>query len=212
MSLVARLVVGPLLAGVVVLQSAAPAAADVVIDSVVPRGDGSVDLVFALSRGCAGAPTEGLVATLPTGAAVVAVEDPDGWSHEVEGGRISWAGPVIPAVDEARFSVTARIGAAPGDTVLVPVEQACAGGARVSWTGPLDDVETPSPGFVATASTVDPSLQAVPTFAEPDGAGPVSVALAVLAAIGLAVGAAVVRRRVTPGRPPRPGRRPMRWR
>ena len=186
-----RLAAGLLVAGLLVLHLAALAAAQVTIDTAVPRGDGSVDLVLSLSRGCDGAATSGLVAALPDGAAVVAVEDPRGWSHEVEAGRVSWAGPAVPAGEDARFVVTARIDAVPGDTVLVPTTQLCAGGAEVVWSGAAGDAERPAPRFVATASTVDPSARPTAVPAEQTGAGPVAVGVAVAAFVGLAL---VVRR------------------
>jgi uncharacterized protein YcnI len=188
-----RLAAGLLVAGLLVLHLAAAAAARVTIDAAVPRGDGSVDLVLSLSRGCDGAATSGLVAALPDGTAVVAVEDPRGWSHEVEAGRVSWAGPAIPAGEDARFVVTARVDAVPGDTVLVPATQLCGGGAEVEWSDATDDAEHPAPRFVATASIVDPRARPVAVPSEQGGAGPVGVSVAVAAFVGLSL-ALVVRR------------------
>jgi hypothetical protein len=168
---------------VVVLQLATAAGARVVVDTVVPRGDGSVDLVLSLSGSCAGGATVGLVATLPEGAAVVAVADPQGWSHAVDGTEVTWTGPAARA--GATYSVTARIDAAPGDEVEVPATQRCAAGGEVASV----------PTFVATASTVDPGLRPVADSADPSGAGPMGVGIAVVAFAGLAAAGAVVRRR-----------------
>lgn len=188
-----RLAAGLLVAGLLVLHLAAAAAARVTIDTAVPRGDGSVDLVLSLSRRCDGAATSGLVVALPDGTAVVAVEDPRGWSHQVETGRVSWAGPTIPAGEDARFVVTARVDAVPGDTVLVPATQTCADGGEVEWSGATEDAERPAPRFVATASTVDPSARPVAVVSEQGGAGTVAVSVAVAAFAGVAL-ALVVRR------------------
>ncbi|GAA1549516.1 DUF1775 domain-containing protein [Nocardioides humi] len=176
----------------VLLQLAAPAAA-VEIASVVPRGDGSADLVLSLSGGCGDAGTTALSATMPTGAAVVAVGDPRRWSHRVVDGRVEWEGPGIAAAEPARFTVTVRLDAEPGDTVLVPAEQTCADGTRVDWADEAEGDEHPAPRFTATAATVDPSARPLPATAQPGGAGPLALALAVVLLPGLAV-LAVVRR------------------
>lgn len=189
---VVRPVAGMLLALALGVLPAPPAVAQVVLDTVVPRGDGSVDLVLVLSGGCAGGATASLVATLPEGAAVVAADEPEGWSHEVDGGEVGWAGPDLATDADARLSVTARIDAAPGDTVRVPVVQECADGSRVRWD---DTGGRAAPSFVATASTADPGLRPVPTYAESTGAGPWSVAIAVGSFVLL--GAVLARRRST---------------
>jgi hypothetical protein len=105
----------------------------------------------------------------------------------------------------ARFVVTARVDAAPGDTVLVPTVQACDGGTEIDWSGATADTERPAPRFVATASTVDPSARPVAGPLEQGGAGPVGVCVAVTVFVGLVLTLVVRRGRCGRGRGPAPG-------
>lgn len=183
------------MACLLVLQAAGVASARVRLDSAVPRGGGVVDLVLALDRGCSGTPTTVVSTVLPDGAAVVAVEDPPGWSHEVGAGEVRWSGPRIGPRDRARLVITARVDALPGDNVLLPTEQGCADGSSVSWTGEAEADPRPAPRFVATAATVDPTARPIAPEVSSSGAGPVRVAIGVIAAILVAAAAALLRRR-----------------
>jgi len=167
------LVLGPGLGGL-----AGPAGA-ASVDLAIPRGDGSVDVVLALEAGCPSV-TE-VVTSLPRSAAVIAAEEPSGWTHAIESTRITWRGPAT-AAGAMRLVVTARISVEPGETVLLPTRQRCSEGTVEEWTGPGAQDERPAPRLVATASTVDAGAAGVPATTSP-GASPTAVS----AAVGLVV-------------------------
>lgn len=174
------------------LLLAAPAQAHVLLDSVTPRGDGTVDLVFTFDHGCSKQePTDELTMQIPDHTAVLSATEPQGWTHRIEDGTIHWTGPGIPDGRRAAFGVTARVGATAGETVLFPTVQACAGAEPYAWTGRADGDDYPAPRFVATSATVDASLLEPPASATSSGAGPWTIALAIVAFV---VGVGVVTR------------------
>jgi uncharacterized protein YcnI len=170
---------GAALAGAVVsIAPLSPALAEVEVETVAPRGDGSVDLVLSVAGGCE-AGTTGLAATLPAGASVVTVAEPGGWSHEIEGREVSWAGPALAGAASGRFTVTARLDVVPGDTVVLPTVQTCADGGELGWSEADPAGGGQAPTFTATASMVDPTARAVPEAAVPSVAGGWTVAVVV---------------------------------
>ena len=190
-----------LAAAVSVAITATPASAHVLIDTVQPRGDGSVTITFTFEHGCSGKPTTGLAITVPTGSAVIGADEPEGWTHHSDQGLIRFNGTAIPDHQRAQFVLHARIQADVGSTVLFPTLQQCAGGASLDWSAAAEDADYPAPRFVATAATVDPALSSTP---QGNGATPGQVLTATALYVGLAVTAAaewVRRRRLALGGP-----------
>lgn len=168
------------LLALLVISLASPANAHVLLDAVRPHSDGTVDLVFSFDHGCVGqVPTNELILTVPDHTAVIATHEPPGWKRTTDGPTITWTGPAIPDGERAEFIVTARVGSTPGSTVTFPVIQKCDGAAPYNWTDPDDSASFPAPRFVATAATIDPTLQAPPRTAEPGRSGPVAVGIAI---------------------------------
>lgn len=163
------------------LWTAAPATAEVTVDAVLPQGDGSVALVIAVEQGCEDASTTGLTLEVPEGSAVIGATAPDGWDRVLDGRRVEFAGPAIPAGQVAEFILTSRLGAEPGDTVTVSAEQRCAGGATATST----------PRFEVAADAVDPRMTVVEPPDVPAGAGTSQIAVAIAGFVVLVVLAAL---------------------
>lgn len=181
-----------------ILLLAGPAGAHVLLDAVQPRGDGTVDLVFTFEHGCLGqAATDGLEMTVPDHTVVVDTAEPDGWTRQIEDRTITWSGPGIADGAPAEFVVTARVGAIPGETVLFPTTQTCAGAEPYHWDDPADGDPEPSPRFVATSASVDASLRADEETGS-SGAGVVAIVVALGGIVALSAGGvATLRRRAT---------------
>ncbi|MFO6453252.1 MULTISPECIES: hypothetical protein [unclassified Aeromicrobium] len=175
----------------VLLGSAPPALADASVDAVLPQGDGTSVLVVAVDGGCGDASTTGLVLEMPEGVALVDATAPDGWTRLLEGSRVEFTGPGIPAGQVTEFLLTSRIGAEPGASVVLGVEQRCAGGGRG---------EASSAEFEATPESVDPRMTVRRPPSVSPGADGAQVALVVaVLVLAAASGTAVARRRS--GRP-----------
>ncbi len=165
---------------------AGPASAHVLVDSVRPLGDGSVDIRFAFNHGCSGGEaTTRLIVTLPRNVTYLRSEPPSGWSATVESSVVTFSGPAIPNEDEAAFGITALVTAEPGTAVLLPTIQECGTTARYEWTGVTNDAEEPAPRFIATAATAT-APPARPVAAD---SGPGTMQLALVAAGFVAVAA-----------------------
>lgn len=178
-----------------ILLLAGPAGAHVLLDAVQPRGDGTVDLVFTFEHGCLGqAATDGLEMTVPDHTVVVDTAEPDGWTRRIDDRTITWSGPAITDGTPAEFVVTARVGAIPGETVLFPATQICAGAPPYHWDDPADGDPEPAPRFVATSASVDPALRAAEESGD-SGAGVVALVVALGGSVSLAAGAATMLRR-----------------
>lgn len=174
------------LAPVLVVALAVTASADVTVQDVLPQGDGTTALVLALRDGCATG-TTGVAVEVPDGSAVVDLTAPDGWRRVLDGPRAQASGPAVSAGDVAELILTTRIGAQPGDTVDLVVEQSCADGTSL----PPATVS-----FAATADVVDPGLTVREAADVPPGADgrEVAIAIAVFAALS-GIGAGLIARR-----------------
>jgi len=182
------------------LAVAVPVYAHVTIDSVLPQGDGTVELVFAFEHACVeggAAGTTGVTIEAPEDAAVIAVGQPDGWTHVVDRRTIELAGPAVPDGERAEFVVTARIDGEPGHLALFPAVQSCADGTRAEWTDEASGAESPAPGVLLSAATIDPGMAIVAPPAPSRGANGVQVAVAAVGFVALvtAAAAAFTRRR-----------------
>ena len=165
---------------------AAPALADVTIDDALPQGDGTTVLVVSVQSGCGDAPTTGLALEVPQGTAVIDATAPDGWTRVLEGSRVEFAGPGLPAADTTDFLLTTRVGAEPGESVAVAAEQRCDSAASVRT----------SPTFEATAEVVDPrmSVRVPPEVSRGADGAQVALVIGVFVLV-VAYGAVALRRR-----------------
>jgi len=165
----------------VLVAGASPATADATVDAVVPQGDGTVALVVAVEDGCGDGATTGLTLEVPEGSAVIGATAPDDWTGVLDGRRVDFAGPGLPAGQVAEFLLTSRIGAPAGERVTLAAEQRCDDGTSDSRS---------TPGFTASAETVDPAMTVSVPQQVPAGADGPEVAVAVVGFTAL-VGAAV---------------------
>lgn len=168
--------------------AAASAAADVSVDAVLPQGDGTVVIIVALEGGCVGgARTTGLTVELPASSAVLGASERDGWKHVSIGRRVEFSGPGVAGTDRAEFILTARVGGQAGDLVRIPAVQTCEGGLRQSWTQADPGSDFPTPSFVATQETIDPSMTILSPADSSSGASGRQVAVAVVVFVAGAV-------------------------
>lgn len=170
---------------------------EAVVDQVVGRGDGTVDLTIAVTGGCVGTTTRTVSVRLPVSGAVVSVGDAAGSTHRVDGEQVTWQAGEPGARLPRTFSLTARLVAAPGDEVLLPTRLDCADGSSTAWTDTAPDGAHPAPRFTATADTVDDAgTEAVPVAADGEGGpGHGWLAAAVLLLPAATATAVVARRR-----------------
>ncbi|MFI6484780.1 DUF1775 domain-containing protein, partial [Nonomuraea sp. NPDC050663] len=179
-----------------VLLSAAPALAHVLLESAQPNGDGSVTLTFSFDHGCDGAPTEALVVRMPAGSSVLSAGQPGGWRGAVKGTTVGWSGPGVADGARASFTVRARLSGKVGAPLLFPTTQRCTGGKAYEWIGADDAAKEPAPRLIGTAAVLDPALSpAPPPAVGADGADDIQVAVALGAFTALAALAAHLARR-----------------
>lgn len=164
-----RITVIGLVATALVLIGAAPAAAHILLDSAVPRGDGSVELTFTFDHSCDEAPTTSLEINLPEEAEVLDASGPDGWAATTSARRVEWSGPGIGDGAAARFTVVATLRGSIGQTLLFPAVQRCADGDGYTWDDLTESEERPAPRLVATAAVL--SGVTAPAPGEPAGGG-----------------------------------------
>ncbi|MFT4298122.1 MAG: DUF1775 domain-containing protein [Aeromicrobium sp.] len=195
-----RILVTLALAGLL-LWSAGPASAHVLVETVVPRGDGSAELALTFDHGCTDSPTVSLVVEAPAGSQFLDGTAPTGWTAAVEGGgsRIVFAGPGIGDGQAPRFTIGARLAGSVGQTLLFETRQECANGQGYDWTDASESQDRPAPRIVATAAVLaeqaPPAASAPPALPEDGvGLGQIALAIALLAAAAGVAGHLLLRR------------------
>jgi periplasmic copper chaperone A len=171
----ARLIVPLLAVGVVVLATAVPAAAHVLVNPREAERGASAELALHLEHGCAGSPTVALRMLVP---AVLEYAEPlpvEGWDAEVveEADRteIIWRGGPLPSGQAADFPFRIEAPSVTDEAVYFPVIQECTEG-EIAWIEIPDDLagwrdlDTPAPYLRLTGkapASPSPSPPATPT-------------------------------------------------
>lgn len=173
----------------------APASAHVLLEQAVPLGDGSVELTITFDHSCDTSPTVELAVEVPNGAEVVAGTGPEGWTATTEGRRVVFAGPGIGDGANPRFTVTARLTGAVGQTLLFPTRQSCADGGGYDWVDASESEERPAPRLIATEAVLAEVVAPAATTPAPaglpdDGASAPQLAVALTVLGGVAYVAA----------------------
>jgi uncharacterized protein YcnI len=176
----------------VLVGTAVPASAHVLIEQAVPRGDGSVALTMTFDHSCDAAPTVELAVEAPPGSELVEGTGPAGWSATLEGERLVFTGPGIGSGEAPRFTIVARLNGAVGEKLLFPTQQTCADGDGYAWTDVSESEDRPAPRIVATAATlaeVTPSVTGTqPASLPEEGASTLQLVIALVAVAALAYG------------------------
>ncbi|WP_191085132.1 YcnI family protein [Roseococcus microcysteis] len=133
------------------LLASAPAGAHVTIDPPEAAPNSFQRIAFRVPHGCAGQPTTAIEVTLPEGITSARPSPKPGWEltvrmrpleRPVSGGHglvreapsfIAWSGGNLPDPFFEEFVMMIRTPNRPGETLLFPVAQLCAGGARHDW-------------------------------------------------------------------------------
>ncbi|MER7457960.1 DUF1775 domain-containing protein [Micromonospora sp. NPDC126480] len=173
----------------VLLLTASPAAAHVLLAKAQPNGDGSTTLTFTFDHGCGESPTTELIVSLPAGATpATRTGQPAGWKATTEPSRVAWTGPGLKAGAEAAFSLTTRLTGTIGQPLRFPTVQRCASGEAYEWTDPQPGDEHPAPSLIATGAILAPAptvTRAAP--APPPGTGGAATLPQALGALALFV-------------------------
>lgn len=142
----------------ILLLSAVGAQAHVIVDSAEPQEDGATVVRLSFDHACANAPTVKLATTMPSGARILAIDQPAGWDGEFSATEVRWEGSPIATGITATFEVTARLGGRVGQPLLFPTVQTCADGDSYAWSDPDEGAAEPAPRLIATAAILDPAL------------------------------------------------------
>lgn len=197
--IMSRLLAGSALAGAVLIALAPAAAAHVAVDSAGPNGDGTTTVTLVWDHSCTpDSSTTGVTVSAGPGVEFTgANSDLAGWSASVDPTTIRFAGPAVPTGQRAAVTVTARITADPGASVVFPSVQHC-GDQQTAWTDADPAADHPAPTLIATAAIATPASPAggaAPEQAD-SGAdlGQVLTGVLLLAAALAGGGALVIRR------------------
>jgi uncharacterized protein YcnI len=152
------------------LLTAAPAQAHVLLAKAQPNGDGTTTLTFTYDHGCDEAATTYLSVRLPEGVTGTATTQPPGWSAQVTADTVTWTGPGVASGTAAEYTVVSRIAGRVGQRLHFPTVQRCANGGGYEWTGTAPDAERPAPALIVTTAVLASPPAAAPPGAPPAGA------------------------------------------
>lgn len=141
------------------------------VDPTAPAG-GYATVELQVGHGCDGAATERISVSIDERIASATAEAVPGWEvtyekEPAEGGSgghgesservsvVTWTatGEPLPSDQFQRFGISMKMPDAPGETLLLPVEQQCVGGVTQLWADADHDSEHPAPSVELVAST-----------------------------------------------------------